>query len=77
LILVGTELRVEYPVIGYSITFVGLVTDWGIVYLVYKEMNIMKDDIERNLARAKHAGGMSLSYPGDILSEEKLEDMDE
>ncbi|WP_050032783.1 hypothetical protein [Halorubrum halophilum] len=45
LILAGTELRIDYPVIGYSITFIGLVTDWGIVYLVYREISNIRNEI--------------------------------
>ncbi|WP_430506172.1 hypothetical protein [Haloparvum sp. PAK95] len=47
LILVGTELRIDYPLAGYSLTFVGLVTDWGIVYLVYREISQIRDEVEQ------------------------------
>ena len=47
LILAGTELRIDYPLLGYSLTFVGLVTDWGIVYLVYREISQIRDEVEQ------------------------------
>ena len=47
LILVGTELKIDYPLARYSMTLVGLVTDWGIVYLVYREISQIRDEVEQ------------------------------
>lgn len=46
LILIGTELRSENLLIGYSLVTGGLLMDWLIVYLVYVEITRMKDDID-------------------------------
>ena len=50
LIIAGTELRASNPVIGYLLISIGLLTDWAIVYIVYREISRIRDNIQQTQA---------------------------
>lgn len=44
LILFGSELRRTEPIVGSAIYFIGLIVDWGIIYLVYVEITRIRNE---------------------------------
>ena len=48
LVLVGNFLLDHSPYLGYSLVSIGLVIDWFIVYIVYREMDEMRHEIQKS-----------------------------
>ncbi|QCS42636.1 hypothetical protein [Natrinema versiforme] len=46
LILTGSVIRSSSPYLGYSMWVLGVGIDWYIIYIVYREMNGIRTDIE-------------------------------
>ena len=47
LILIGTEIRTESVLVGYSLVGSGLLMDWLIIYLVYVEITRIKEEVDQ------------------------------